>query len=168
MQQNAQPPSTNYERLIALASEVKFINNLYITPITVEFGSSQSENSVNLPIKHRNIFIATKLLDPSVSVTTKDKVITSPLEFPIGPEYIESFDVITDQNTKFRCFFVLHDLHSTLNLSVMKYSDHNIMSKSQSFHTWMNFNKIFTHGVASIFFLKYVSTGLTLHSTATQ
>ena len=42
------PTSTNFERIIAYAAEVKFINNRYTTPITVEFGSSESENSVNL------------------------------------------------------------------------------------------------------------------------
>ena len=50
----------------------------------------------------------------------------------------------------------------------MKYSDHNIMSTLQSLRTWVIFNKFDTHRVASIGFLKYVSTGLTLHSTAKQ
>ena len=36
----------------------------------------------------------------------------------------------------------------------------------QSLRTWVTFNKFDTHRVASITFLKYVSTGLTLHSTA--
>ena len=70
------PPSpTNYERIIAHAAEVKFINNCYVTPITVEFGSSESEKSVNLPVKHKQ-FIAIKFLDPSAS--NKDKVIINP------------------------------------------------------------------------------------------
>ena len=50
----------------------------------------------------------------------------------------------------------------------MKYGDQNIMSTFQSFRTWVNFNKFSTHRVASIGFLKYVSTGLTLYSTAKQ
>ena len=75
---NSTPPSpTNYERIIAHAAEVKFINNCYVTPIIVEFGSSESEKSVNLPVKHKQ-FIAIKILDPSASITTKDKVITNP------------------------------------------------------------------------------------------
>ena len=163
-----QSPSTNYEQLIAHAAKVKFINNRYTTPITVELGSSESENSVNLPVKHRNIFIAIKLLDPSTSITIKDKFITNPLEFPIGTEYTESFEVITDQKNEFPRFFVHHDLHSILNVSAMKYGDQNIMSTFQSLRTWVNFNKFSTHRVASIGFLKYVSTGLTLYSTAKQ
>ena len=71
-------PHTNYERIIAHAAEIKFTNNRHVTPITVEFGSSESENSVNLPVKQRKIFIAIKLLDPSASITIKDKVITNP------------------------------------------------------------------------------------------
>ena len=60
---------TNYKRLIVYTAEVKFTNNRYTTPITVEFGSSELENSVNLPVKYGNIFIAIKLLDLSVSIT---------------------------------------------------------------------------------------------------
>ena len=50
----------------------------------------------------------------------------------------------------------------------MKYSDHSIMSTLQSLRTWVTFNEFDTHRVASIGFLKYVSTGLTLHSTTKQ
>ena len=50
----------------------------------------------------------------------------------------------------------------------MKYSDLNIMSTLQSLRTWVTFNKFDTHRVASIRFLKYISTGLTLHFTAKQ
>ena len=85
---NSTPPTpTNYERIISHASEVRFINNRYTTPITVEFGSSKSENSVNLPVKYRKIFIAIKLLklpNPTASITIKDKVITNPQEFSDG------------------------------------------------------------------------------------
>ena len=160
------PSSTNYERLIAHTVEVKFTNNRYTTPITVELGSSESENSVNLPVKHRKIFIVIKLLDPSASITIKDKVITNPHESPIGTVYTESFDVITDKKTKFSRFFVHHDIHCTSTVSAMKYSDHNIMSTLQYLRTWVTNNKFSTQRVASIGFLKYVSTCLTFHSTA--
>ena len=162
------PTFTNLERIIAHAAEVKFINNRYTTQITVEFGSSESENSINLPVKNRKIFLAIKLLDPSTSITIKDKVIANPKEFPMGTEYTEYFDVITDKKTKFPRFFVQHDIHSTLTVSAMKYSNHNIMSTLQSLRTWVTFSKFDTHRVASIGFLKYASTGLTLHSTAKQ
>ena len=42
------------------------------------------------------------------------------------------------------------------------------MSTLQSLRTWVTVNKFDTHRVASIGFLKYVSTGLTLHSTTKQ
>jgi len=42
------------------------------------------------------------------------------------------------------------------------------MSTLQSLRTCVTFNKFDTHRVASIGFLKYVSTGLTLHVTAKQ
>ena len=46
------PPT--YDRKIAHAAEIKFINDRYVTPITVKFGNSDSDRSVNLPVKHRN------------------------------------------------------------------------------------------------------------------
>ena len=84
----------------------------------------------------------------------------------MGTTYTEYFDVIADKKTKFPRFFVHHDIHSILTVSAMKYSDHNIMSILYSLRTWVTFNKFSTHRVASIDFLKYVSTGLALHSTA--
>ena len=38
------PPT--YERQIVHAVEIKFINDYYITPVTIEFGSFDSDNSV--------------------------------------------------------------------------------------------------------------------------
>ena len=46
----------------------------------------------------------------------------------MGTEYTEYFDVIMDKKTKYPRFFVHHDINSTLTVSTMKYSDHNIMS----------------------------------------
>ena len=46
--------------------------------------------------KHKKNFITIKLLDPAVSITIKDKVIINPKEFPMGTEYTEYLDVITD------------------------------------------------------------------------
>ena len=158
----------NYKRLIAHAVEIKFINNRCTTPITVEFGSSDSENTVTLLVKHRTIFIAIKLFDPSASITIKDKVITNHVEFPIVIEYTETFDVITNQKTKFPRFFC--SSRSSLNIKCIhnEIGDHNIISTLQSLRTWANFNKFSTHCVASIAFLKYISTGLTLHSIEKQ
>ena len=42
------------------------------------------------------------------------------------------------------------------------------MSTLQSLRTWVTFNKFVAHRVASIGFLKYISTSFTLHSTAKQ
>ena len=66
------PPTPTYERQIAHAAEIKFINDRYVTPVTIEFGSSDSDNSVNLPVKHRELFVALRLsthLSPSPSMT---------------------------------------------------------------------------------------------------
>ena len=89
----------------------QFLSNPYITPVTIEFGSSDSGNAVNLPVKYRIIFIVLELLDCLVVITTGDKVIAHPLEFPMGTEYIEIFHVIADKKTKFPRYFVHYELH---------------------------------------------------------
>ena len=78
------PPEPNYERIIAHAIEVKFIDNRYVIPITIEFGSSNSENTVNISVKHRKLFAVFKLLDPSATINIGDKIINHPDEFPMG------------------------------------------------------------------------------------
>ena len=74
---------------------MKFINNRYVTPVTIEFGSSILDNSVNLPVKHHTLFATRKLLDPFISITINDITINHPGEFPIGTTYTENFKVIT-------------------------------------------------------------------------
>ena len=158
-------PST-YDRKISHAAEVKFINDRYVTPVTVEFGSSDSDSSVNLPVKHRKLFAALKLLDPSLSITINNITYNHPGEFPMGTTYTENFDVIVDKKPRYPRFFVHHDIQSKLKLTALKFGDHNIMSTLQSLNTWLNFNRFSTHREASIGFIKYVSTGLTLHHIA--
>ena len=68
-------PLHTYAPKIALAAEIKFINDRYVFSINVEFGSSESDNSVNFPVKNRTLFAALKFLDPSLSVAIKDIII---------------------------------------------------------------------------------------------
>ena len=49
---NDLPPT--YDRQIAHATKIKIVNDRYVTPVTVELGSSESDDSINLPVKHRN------------------------------------------------------------------------------------------------------------------
>ena len=84
----------------------------------------------------------------------------------MGTSYTENFDVIVDKKPRYPRFFVHHDIHSKLKLTALKFGDHNIMSTLQSLNTWLNFNRFSTHREASIGFIKYVSTGLTLHHIA--
>ena len=80
----------------------------------------------------------------------------------MGTAYTDTFDAITDKKTYFPRFFVHHQLHSEIQVSALKYGEHNIMSTLQSLNTWLTFNKFSTHHDASIGFLKYTSTDLTL------
>ena len=159
-------PPTTYERHITHAAEIKFINDRYITSVTVEFGSSKSDNSVNFSVKHRKLFTVLTLLDPSLSITINDTTFNHPGEFSTGITYTEFFDVIVDKKLRYLCFFVHHDIHSKIKLTTLKFDNHNIMSTLQSLSTWLNLNHFSTHREASIGFIKYVTTGLTLHHIA--
>ena len=151
-----------YDRQIPYAVEIKFINDCYATPVTVEFDSSDPDNSVKRPMKNRKLFATLKLLDQSISITINDTAINHPGEIPIGTVYTESFDIITDKKPHLPHFLVHHDIHSKIQVSALKYSDHNIMLNLQSPNTWLTFNRFSTNREASIGFLKYISTGPTL------
>ena len=98
------PPT--YDRQIAHTADIKFINDRYVTPVTIEFVSSYSDNFVNIPVKHHKLFVALKLLDPSLSITINDTIISHSREIPMGVAYTETFQVITDKNPRFPRFFV--------------------------------------------------------------
>ena len=51
-----------YNRDVIHAAEVKYENNRYITPVNVEFGSTESDSTVNIASKHRKLFATTKYL----------------------------------------------------------------------------------------------------------
>ena len=93
------PPT--YDRQIAHTADIKFINDRYVTPV-----SSYSDNFVNIPVKHHKLFVALKLLDPSLSITINDTIVSHSREIPIGAAYTETFQVITDKNPRFPRFFV--------------------------------------------------------------
>ena len=57
-----------HNRDVAHAAEVKYKNNRYITPVNVEFGSTESDSTVNIASKHRKLFAAIKRLDPSSKI----------------------------------------------------------------------------------------------------
>ena len=138
----------------------------YVIPVTVQFGSSESDNSVKLPVKHRKLFAALKLLDSSLFITINDTAFNHPGEFSMGTAYTEHFDVIVDKKPRYPRFFVHNDIHSKIKLTALKFGDHSIMLTLQSLNTWLNFNCFSTHREASIGFIKYISTGLTLHHIA--
>ena len=94
----------------------------------MEFGSSESDNSINLPVKQRKLFAAHKFLDPSLSITFNDTTINHPEEFPMVTTYIEHFDVLTDKKPRYLRLFVHHNIHSKIKRTGLKFGDHNIIS----------------------------------------
>ena len=160
--QNVAEPKV-HSVLISHPSYVKFINDRYVTPATVELGSSESDNSVTLPTKHRKLFVALIIFDPSLCITINDSTFNHPGEFPMGTAYTENFDVIVDKKPCYPQFFVHHDIHSKIKFTALKFGDHNIMSTLQYLNTWLNLNCFSTHREASIGLTKYVITGLTLY-----
>ena len=155
-----------YDRQIPYAVEIKFINDCYITHVTVELGNSDSENSVHLPVKHRKLFAALKILDPLISILINDTIVNHPGEFQSDTVYTETFYVITDKKPRFPRFLVHYKIHSKIQVSTLKYGENNIMLTLQSLNTWLTFNRFSTHREASIDFLKYISTCLTFQYIA--
>ena len=68
--------------------------------------------------------------------------------------YTETFDIITDKKPRYPRFFVHHEIYSKVQVSALKFGEHNIMSTLQSLNTWLNFNRFSTHHEASIVFHK--------------
>ena len=54
--------------------------------------------------------------------------------------YTENFDVIVDKKPCYPRFFVHHEIHSKIKLTVLNFGDYNIMSILQSLNTWLNLN----------------------------
>ena len=90
---NVTPNQHYHNRDVAHAAEVKYEKNRYITPINVEFGSTESDSTVNIASKYRKLFTAIKVLDPSTKIITDDDtVIHHPKEFP--------WELIMQQNSQ--------------------------------------------------------------------
>ena len=124
-------PEPIRERIIAHATEFKFVYNRYTTPVTIEFGSSDSESTVNISVKHPKLFAAIKILEPLATINSRDKIINHPGELPMVTEYTEFFTVTTDKKPRFPRFFVQHEITSKFTISALKYGDHNIMTTLQ-------------------------------------
>ena len=82
-------PNQHYHnRDVAHAAAVKYENNRYITPVNVEFGSNDSDSTVNIASKHCKLFAAIKILDPFAKIITDDDtVIQHPKEFLMWADY---------------------------------------------------------------------------------
>ena len=160
---NVTPNHYYHNRDVAHAAEVKYENNRYITSVNVEFGSTESDSTVNIAPKYRKLFTAIKILDSSTKfITDDDTVIHHPKEFPMGADYATKFTVINDCKARFLRVFVRHVIDSTRTVSSMKYGDDNIITTLQKNKTWIAQDKYNTHREASIEFIKYISTAFTL------
>ena len=121
-----------HNRDVAHAGALKYEKNRYVTPINVEFGSTESDSTVNIAWKHRKLFAAIKLFDPSSKIITDDDtVIHHPKEFLIGTDYATQFTIINDHKARSPRFFVRHVIDSTRTVSSMKHGDDNIMISLQ-------------------------------------
>ena len=99
---NDTPNQYHHNCDVAHAAEVKYENNRYITPVNVEFDSTESDSTVNIASKHRKLFTVIKLLDPSAkNITDDDTVIHHPKEFPMGADRATKFTIINDRKARF-------------------------------------------------------------------
>ena len=64
------------------------------------------------------MFAALKLLDPLLPITINDTTINHPGESPMGTTYTEPFEVITGKKPCYPRFFVYHEIHSKIKLTM--------------------------------------------------
>ena len=102
---NDTPNQHYHNRDVAHVAAVKYENNRYITSVNIEFGSNESDSTVNIASKHRKLIAAIKLLDPSVYIIIDDDIaIHHPKEFPSGADYATKFTIINDRKARFPRF----------------------------------------------------------------
>ena len=65
-----------------------------------------------------------------------------------------------------RHIYVKHVIGSTLQIHQMKYRQTNLLSTLQQQHAFLQFNTYSTHREAYIGWFKYISTSITLQSSA--
>ena len=78
------------DRMIKYASDIKFIKDRYIAPVTVELSSplKSREDIIHITATHCKIFVAMKLLDSTVKLITQDdKVFEHPTYLYTDNEY---------------------------------------------------------------------------------
>ena len=164
---NDTPNQHYHNRDLAHAAEVKYEENRYITPVNVEFGSTESDRTVNIASKHRKFFTAIKLLGRFAKIITDDDaVIHHPKEFPMGADYATKFTIINDRKARSPRFFVHHVIDSYKTVPSIKYGDDKIITTLQKNKTWLVQDKYSTYREASIGFIKYISTAFTLQQVA--
>lgn len=76
--------------MIKYASDIKFVKDRYIAPVTVELSSQLKtrEDTIHITATHCKIFVAMKLLDSTVKLITQDgKVFEHPTYVYTDNEY---------------------------------------------------------------------------------
>ena len=104
--------SSTYDCQIAHDTEIKFINNRYVTPVTVEFGNSDSDNSEYLHVKHRKYLPrsnSSSHLFPSHSMILPS-IITESYQWVRHTQKL--LMLLSTRNNDSPEFFVLYEIHS--------------------------------------------------------
>ena len=93
------------DRMIKYSTEMKFVKDRYITPVTVEFNLplKSSDNTINIAPMHCNIFIVMRILDFSVKfITQDDKVFEHANDFSTENECKMNFLNTTEDFERFK------------------------------------------------------------------
>ena len=161
-------PSAAYDRRVAHAKTIQVVNNRYSTPVTLIFAAVTKERTVNIAQKHVIIFVAIKHFNPTATIkSTKGIIYHHPKDFLCSQAYQDAFEVIVDKNTHPKPnIYVKHIIESTLQINQMKYGSRNIMNTLQQQEAFIQFRKYSTYREACIVWFKYISTSITLQSSA--
>ena len=64
-----------HERNLVHTTKVNFINNLYTTPIAIEFLTLEFNTSMNLVSKYRQYFATIKVISPSTAIVMESNTV---------------------------------------------------------------------------------------------
>ena len=100
-------------------------------------------------------------------ITNDGKVYTYPKELPIGTEYANAFTEATVNNKKFNTVkaYVCCKIETALYYKKFMYANNGaktVLPVLRHNNMWLKWNKLSTHREASIGFIKYVNTSITL------
>ena len=165
-----QETPTKVQRIIDISTTAVRINKIFTTLVTLESRPSKDTSNLNVAQTHRNIFMALKLIEPTLKfLTPRNFTIDSLDDFPSKvSEYISIFNEVTKEPKSFRVY-ISFKIESTRSLGDLKYGNNahiesifDTLKKNKSFLCHETFK---SHKEHSLGFFVDINTRVILWET---